>query len=82
MTTEVYYSHRAGDGVFGKKSNMKIGRSSKRTPRQYVADEFRKKDNEQYKAMVVAKGYAQKKGIDYNEIFSPIVKHTSIRYYW
>jgi len=25
------------------------------------------------------KGYAPKKGIDYNEIFSPIVKHTYIR---
>ena len=40
---------------------------------------FHKKDNEQYKVRLVAKGYAQKKGIDYNEIFSPAVKHTSIR---
>ena len=29
--------------------------------------------------MLVAKGYAQKKGIEYNEIFSSVVKHTSIR---
>ena len=40
---------------------------------------FRKKDDEQYKSRLVAKGYALKEGIDYNEIFSPIVKHTSIQ---
>ena len=40
---------------------------------------FHKKDNEQYKAWLVAKGYAQKEGINYNEIFfSHVVKHTSI----
>jgi len=39
----------------------------------------RKKDNEQYKAMLDAKGYAQKEGIYYNKIFSLVVKHTSFR---
>ena len=32
-----------------------------------------------YKAILRAKGYVQKKAIHYNEVFSLVVKHSSIR---
>lgn len=34
---------------------------------------------ERYRARLVAKGFSQKEGLDYNETFSPTLKHTSIR---
>ena len=37
------------------------------------------KDGAKYNARLLAKGFAQKEGIDYNEIFSLVVKHTSIK---
>ena len=38
-----------------------------------------KEDTVRYKARLETKGYAQQESIDYNEIFSLVVKHSSIR---
>ncbi|ONK68535.1 uncharacterized protein A4U43_C05F12950 [Asparagus officinalis] len=36
-------------------------------------------DSVRYKARLVAKDYSQTEGVDFNEVFSPVIKHTSIR---
>ncbi|KAE8721388.1 hypothetical protein F3Y22_tig00016106pilonHSYRG00031 [Hibiscus syriacus] len=37
------------------------------------------KKGEKFKACFVAKGFSQQKRLDYDEMFSPVVRHTSIR---
>ena len=36
-------------------------------------------ENARYKARLVAKGYSQILGVDFRDVFSPVVKHSSIR---
>ena len=36
-------------------------------------------ENTRYKARLVTKGYTHKDGVDYKEIYSHVVRHTSIR---
>ena len=38
-----------------------------------------KKWGKKFKARLVANGYSQQKGVDYEEIFFSVVRHTSIR---
>jgi len=45
---------------------------------QEEANSIRKRGGK-FKARLVAKGFSQQKGINYDDFFSPVVRHTSIR---
>lgn len=37
-------------------------------------------DIDRYKARLVIKGYSQRKGVDYEETYAPVVRYSSLRY--
>nr|GEV67512.1 Gag-Pol polyprotein [Tanacetum cinerariifolium] len=56
-----------------------IGRKPTRNKWVYKIKKIGDDQVKRYRARLVVKGYAQKDGIDFNEIFSPMVRMTSIR---
>ena len=77
-------SHAIRDGFDSTESNMGVGRTTswkKVVALQWV---FRYKyvfDSEKpkYKAQLIVKGFKQEHGIDYDEIFSPVVMMTTLQ---
>ena len=55
------------------------GRKALRNKWVYKLKKDGRGDLVKYKARLVVKGFGQKKGIDFDEIFSPVVKLSSIR---
>lgn len=72
-----------GRKAIGNKWVYKIKRGNNDQVEWYYARLVVKGDNndqvEWYRARLVVKGYAQKEGIDFNEIFSPVVRLTTIK---
>ena len=55
---------------------MELPKGKRIVGRKWV---YKKKDGDKFKARLVVKGYSQKKGVDYDKIFSPMIRHSSIR---
>ena len=53
---------------------LNLPKGSKAIPNKWVYKIKTVDDKPKYKASLVAKGYAQTKGIDFQEVFSPVVK--------
>ena len=58
---------------------VELPKGRKAIPNKWVYKIKTVDDKPKYKARLVAKGYAQTKGIDFQEVFSPVVKMTTLR---
>ena len=59
---------------------MDLSFTTQKSKRDQVQVVFTIKADGRYKAQVVAKGFTQEHGIDYEETFSPVTRYKSIRY--
>jgi hypothetical protein len=72
---ESLHKNQTWDLVELPERKMKIGCKWVFKKKEAVSE----KKGEKFKARLVANGYSQQKGVDYEEIFSSVVRHTSIR---
>ena len=77
-------SYARGDEILARQQYLELvqlPKSKRALKNKWVFKLKHEESNSQprYKARLVVKGFRQKKGIDFEEIFSPVVKMSSIR---
>ncbi|KAI3719057.1 hypothetical protein L6452_19947 [Arctium lappa] len=76
---QVAIDYARGDGTSLKEQDLGSMSTTKRKSCNRCKWVYKAKDDNQFKARLVAKGFTQRKGMEYDDIFSPMVRHTSIR---